>query len=154
MKNKGLKATIVILVLIFLIALFIFLYYQNQKPQNKEKLDESTLNILYAGWNFYQIEDGKFTNKPLDWNYLCKNEQESGLYTIKTKQYEDLLCYNIINGKDSVMGLKWVRDIGETEVISSSDYLSLYRSNQITICCSSDKKEGEICKSVTISARC
>lgn len=163
--KKERRNLIVGVVIGVIIVIVIILIYNASKPQPKEKLTEDDFKIISASWNDYQVTNGGFSPVRMDWDKLCSGEYGtdylSAGYTITTQQTEESMsCYYIINSEEK---REYDKNLGEVfygfendTKIHHGDYnLNFKQNNEITICCHSNRfKEGEICKSITLEAKC
>ena len=164
MKRKE-KFAFVAISFAIIIILFISLIAFLDRPKPKEKITDEDFKILSASWNNYQVMNNKISDFKIDWEGLCSGkyggDSLSVSYNIVTNQKEESLsCYFIINGEEKK---EYDKDVGRTfwsfenktkshlEGVYNLDYKE---DNQITICCTSLFKEGEVCKSITLKAKC
>jgi hypothetical protein len=148
-------------VVILFISLIIFL----DRPKPKEKISDEDFNILSTSWNNYQIINHKVSDLKIDWDGLCSGkyggDSLSVSYNILTQQKEESLsCYFIINGEEkieydeNVGRTSWVFENKTKSHLEGFYNLDYKKDNQIAICCKSSNKEGEICKSIVLKAKC
>ena len=127
----------------------------NTQTENKITVDD--FNILSTSWDDYQITpDWEFTNKPINWDYICKQSDYNAVdYTIYTEQTKDLACYFIMNNKKT----DYWSFLVDKKAYHPSIPLSYKQDNIITICCgimhsSENPNPEEICKSIILLAKC
>lgn len=123
----------------------------------ENNITDKDFQILSASWDSYQINpDWEFTNNPINWDYICKQESHDAVdYTIETEQTKDLACYFIINNKKT----DYYSFLIDKKFYHPSQPLNYKQDNLITICCGNmhsfeNPKTDEICKSITLPAKC
>ena len=157
--KKAQTTTIVVIVLLVVIVIvgIIIAVNVSNKPSNstnaiKEKLIDNDFNIISASW------------ENIDWSLTCSvcngeiksvSSHDTCLsngYSIVTQQNEPyLMCSYILNDKQ----IPGYADYKQNEnVHGTTENLNIKQNNQITICCTSRTKEGQICKSITLSPVC
>jgi hypothetical protein len=144
----------------------------DKKPGPIVRLTDEDFKIVSVVWNDYKTnfsEDGnwKLLSEPIPWYDDCygrnigDNYSELDLmysYTIIKQQSEDLNCNFILNGV-SMAGednkTEYVLLEKEENVLMGLYPLSFWVNNNIVMCCSTDVEErGEVCKSITLPAKC
>lgn len=132
----------VIVALVIILGIYISITKTNISIENP--LKENDFKILSASWN----QDNS-------WNAICENspsDSKNIMYSLATQQNYDLNCKFSINGdgKDDV----WIFEEGDNILNEGLHNIPIFQDNLITICCSSDKREGEVCDSITLPAKC
>lgn len=161
-NNKNLMIGIIIV-----IAVVILFFYISSNKGVEQQLTDNDFKIISASWDNFQKEYDETkkrfvsTSEEIDWDFLCSNEPfetKSVSYTLITQQAYDLSCYYIINGevkREYYKGNEISKVFEKDRIDYGGSYnLNYKQNNEMGICCSLSFKEGEVCKSITLPAKC
>jgi len=154
---------------VIIILILLVLSSDINKPSVKEELTSEDFEIISAGWNVYQTryDQQQSTYVPdeslpkINWSYYCSGLggdgwEELSNWHFTTHQSENLLCVYYYDGIRDELHNDGSRSLFNTGVLyqgmgSSLDYKE---DHELMICCTSDSKDGEVCDSINLPARC
>ena len=172
MAKKNNNTLYIIGGIIIVVLLTIIIMTNFPKAQIKEELTENDFKILSASWNTegtkYDEEKETYvpdeTKPKVDWEYYCNGCEENpnwewcklSNWHYTTQQSEDLSCQHYYDGLlDSGLpeGHSYFLEKG-IKYFGLGSSLSITENHEFMICCESNYKEGKVCSSITLPAKC
>jgi len=158
-KENNVKYFVGGLIIVILIISIVIVY--SSKSQNKEVLTENDFKILSANWDTYRMEysekEGLVVHPArieYDWDLICGCSEkpcETSAWHITVQTSEELLCENTIEGIDDNSNFEMGSGLTKVSVNTNLD---VTKSHEIIVCCASPIKNGKVCDSITLPAKC
>lgn len=157
-----------------LVAIIILIIILFPKETISKELTDNDFKILSASWSTYGTKYDSIQQtyvpdelKLINWTYYCdiKNLDcwgdgkpcKLGNYQLTTQETEDLTCNSWYDGIKEDIGNATGYIFKNGTIIglgSKVGGLDIRINHDIMICCTSNTKTGEICKSITLPAKC
>jgi len=163
-------------ILICLIILIVILFPSGE--EQKESLTENDFQIISASWETYIMKWGNYEliidtpKRERNWELICElcsasDGCETSAWYVTTYASENLSCFVFLDNiqVESYHGDYYFPKEYIYEGIKKYNFIGGYYNNvignlkadqphEIRMCCSSENKEGEVCDTITLSAKC